>query len=170
MRTCISIVIRFAAFTAVALSLFGLGTAQQSFAQASSVKIPLDMLIFIPCANGGNGETVQLLGTLNIVTTSTLDANGCAHVKIHIQPQQLSGIGSVTGNKYQGSGATQTTIIDRSSCNEGCIIEENIKNSFRIIGQGPGNNLRLTETARLRINLCTNEITLINSSSSVECI
>jgi len=170
MRTYIRSANRFAAFAAIALFLFGFGTVQQSVAQATSVKVPITMLVFIPCADGGNGELVEMSGTLNIVTATNIDANGCAHVKVHFQPQQLTGTGSVTGKKYQGTGVTQATTFDKTVCGEGCIIEENFNNNFRMIGQGPGNNYMVHENTRVRINICTNEVTIISSNSSIECL
>ena len=61
---------------------------------SSNLKIDINLSVFIPCANPGAGETALLSGPLHILTTSTISDNFIS-VKIHFQPQGISGIGDV---------------------------------------------------------------------------
>lgn len=123
-------------------------------AQASTitdnVKVPLSGFgVFVPCANDGAGEVVTLSGTLHLLVHVTIDAHGGVHVKSHAQPQGVSGIGELTGAKYQGTGVTQDhTNIGAA----GLPYTFTFVNNFRIIGQGPGNNSTVHENVHVTIN------------------
>jgi hypothetical protein len=69
-----------------------------------NVKIDFFFTPFVPCADGGAGELVELSGPLHMLFHVTEDANGGIHVKSHVQPQGISGVGMSTGTKYQGTG------------------------------------------------------------------
>src|SRR5712692_1611363 len=73
----------------------------------ASVKIPISVTVFVPCANGGAGELVDLSGSLNDVFHVTVDDSGGVHVTTHDNAQGVSGTGETTGAKYQGTGVTQ---------------------------------------------------------------
>lgn len=68
--------------------------------------IDLNLVQFVPCANGGIGELVDLNGSLHILITFTINGNTISG-KTHLQPQGISGVGLDTGDKYQGTGVTQ---------------------------------------------------------------
>jgi hypothetical protein len=111
-----------------------------------SVKLPADITVDIPCANGGAGELVTLSGNLHALFHVTEDGKGGLHVKSHVQPQGLTGLGGTTGAKYQATGVTQD--------------QQNVKvgqtytyvNNFRIIGQGPGNNFLVHQNVHVTVN------------------
>jgi hypothetical protein len=105
----------------------------------TNVIVPIDIATFIPCANGGNGEVVTLTGTLHLMYNVTTDNRGGVHVKSHFQPQHVSGVGQITGALYQGTGATQEMYTTKVGFTHTAV------NVFRVIGQGPGNNYRVTE-------------------------
>ncbi len=114
----------------------------------SSEKIPIELTVFVPCANGGAGEDVQLSGFLHVVSSFTINGN-IVRGKTHFQPQGISGTGLSTGDKYQATGVTQ------DEC-KGSLVngqyEESFINNFRIIGPGPGNNYVLHENFHITIN------------------
>ena len=114
----------------------------------SNMRIPIQLSQFVPCANGGNGEIVNLSGELHVVSTFTLNANN-VHVSMHFQPQGVTGTGSVTGEKYQATGVTRN---DFNASNVDFPIETTFVNNFRIIGQGPGNNFLVHEVIHLTVN------------------
>lgn len=138
-------------------------------AQTTSTKIPFSFSVFVPCANGGEGEVVSLSGTLHFLNHISVDANGCVTMKSHAQPQQLTGTGSVTGALYQGTGVTQSTTKEKTNCGDGCTVEVNFNNNFKIIGQGPGNNFMVHMNSRVIYNYCTEETTVVTENSSTEC-
>lgn len=71
-----------------------------------SEKFDVSIPVFIPCANNGNGETVTLNGTLHETFHLTVNKNKF-QIKIIDNPQGISGVGDVTGDKYQATGETE---------------------------------------------------------------
>jgi len=114
----------------------------------ASSKFDIVLSINIPCANGGNGEDVTLTGTLHDLYHITINGNNF-NVKQHDNPQGITGIGTVTGAKYQGTGETQQQ-FGGSFVNGH--YEGTLTNNFRMIGQGPGNNFLVHETFHVTIN------------------
>ncbi|HXL58456.1 MAG TPA: hypothetical protein VN958_19470 [Chitinophagaceae bacterium] len=128
----------------------------------SNEKVLTDILVNIPCANGGAGEDVELSGYLHATNKVTVNGNR-VHVKYHYQPQGITGVGSVTGDKYQATGVTQDEY-------GGSLVngqyEETYINNFRIIGQGNGNNYLVHVTFHGTINANGVVTTVIENATS----
>jgi hypothetical protein len=122
---------------------------------------PIDLTVFVPCANGGLGEDVELSGTLHDLIHVTVNDN-IVHVKTHDQPQSVSGTGLVTGDTYQGTGVTQ----DEFTASFGQ--EETFINNFRIIGQGNGNNFLVHENFHVTVN-ANGTVTASHDNFSIDC-
>jgi hypothetical protein len=126
-------------------------------------RIPLNLSVLVPCANGGAGEVVDLSGNLHVLLHVTLQDDGRFVFKEHFQPQGISGIGEVTGDKYQATGVTQDiTVQGRVGVTTTAI------NNFRIIGQGPGNNLLVHVTFHVTVN-ANGTATAVVNNVRVEC-
>lgn len=121
----------------------------------SNDKVPIELLAFIPCANGGTGEYVQLSGCIHVVISMTINGNNLRG-KVHYQPQGIKGVGEVTGDKYQGTGVTQEEF--KGSFVKGYEITS--VNNFRIIGQGSGNNFLVHTVFHITVN-ANGQITVI---------
>ena len=124
--------------------------------------VPINLVQFVPCADGGSGEVINLTGTLHVVISVTTNDNGITLVS-HVNPQGLSGEGLTTGDSYQGVGVTRTTLHIDSATTITDI------NNFRMIGQGPGNNLQIHSVNHITINpdgTTTSNVFI----SSVECL
>ena len=107
----------------------------------------LDQVVFIPCANGGSGEVVEITGRLHVVVHATLSSDGNLLFKEHFQPQGAGGIGSVTGDVYHATGVTQ------DHTHHGHVGQTfTLVNNFRIIGQKTGNNALVHEVAHFTVN------------------
>ncbi len=147
------------------LSLPILASAQ-AITNTTNRSIPTDILAFVPCANGGAGEFVQISGPFHTLFHTTISNSNNITLKSHFQPQGVSGVGQTTGDKYQGTGVTQTITtfddVDRFP------FETNMVNNFRIIGQGPGNNFLVHETFHVTIN-ADGETTAFIDSFSFAC-
>jgi hypothetical protein len=112
----------------------------------TNVKYPVVWTEWVPCAMGGAGESIVLYGVMHEVYHTTLDGNGGFHAKMHTQPQRLSGTGLTSGDKYQGTGVTQDSF-------NGKVGETyTFVNNYRMIGQGPGNNLLIHVTSHYTVN------------------
>src|SRR4051812_15309757 len=122
------------------------------------------LVVFVPCANGGAGEVVDLQGPLHVLISFTINGN---HVSgdSHFQPQGISGTGESTGDKYQATGVTQDHFSGSLVNGQ---FNETFVNNFRIIGQGPGNNFLVHENFHLTIN-ANGEVTTFHDNFSVEC-
>jgi len=130
----------------------------------TNVSIPVSIPVFIPCAAGGAGETVTLSGDLHILTSITINSN-TLHLTQHFQPQGITGVGSVTGDKYQGTGVTRADLNVN-----GVIFPFNTTtvNNFRIIGQGPGNNFLVHVNVHTTVN-ANGDVTATVDNFSLEC-
>jgi hypothetical protein len=124
----------------------------------------IDLTIFVPCADGGVGETVDLSGPLHTLISFTINGNNVSG-KMHFQPQGISGTGETTGDKYQATGVTQESF--KNSLQNGQANDTFI-NNFRIIGQGPGNNFLVHETLHFTIN-ANGTTTVSHDNFSIDC-
>ena len=131
-----------AAVAAVALVTANLAQA----AVSSNVSVPLATSTFVPCANGGAGEVVNLAGSLHILATVTFDSAGGVHGTLFFNPQGVSGVGSVSGVAYRGTGETLSTF----SGNVGAVTT--LVNNFRIIGAGGAASLQVHEDVAVVVN------------------
>jgi hypothetical protein len=113
-----------------------------------NLSIPVSIQLFVPCAAGGAGELIEVSGPLHILFHETVNGNNF-HVKIHFQPQGLSGSGFTTGDKYQGTGVTQETFGGSFVNGQ---FTDTFVNNFRMIGQGPGNNFTVHQTFHVTFN------------------
>ena len=112
---------------------------------------------FIPCANGGAGESADGTIDLHTLVTATVNGNNVSG-KFHFQPQGGDLVGSVTGDKYRPTGVTQDHF--KGSLQNGQFTETFV-NNFRIIGQGSGNNFLVHEVFHITIN-ANGDVTVIH--------
>jgi hypothetical protein len=135
-----------------------LGAARGVRAQAKAVttaqSVPFDITVFIPCVP----ENVTLTGNLQIVNHTTVNADGTFHLVSHLNPQGLSGVGDVTGDKYQGSGVTQNEF------NITVGQQLTFLNIMRFVGQGPGNNFTLELQVHVTVNANGQTTTVVDNS------
>ena len=110
--------------------------------------MPIDLLVFVPCANGGAGELIEVSGPLHVLSQLTISNTGSVLVYDHFQPQGISGTGFVTGAKYQATGITQF----KSTFGGPFPITFTFVNNFYMIGQGPKSNFKVHETFHFTIN------------------
>src|SRR5437867_7764207 len=113
----------------------------------SDITIPIDLFVFVPCANGGAGELIEVSGPLHVLFHLTTSNTGRVSVYEHFQPQGVSGTGLVTGDKYQATGITEDKITLGPLPATFTFV-----NNFYMIGQGPRNNFKVHETFHFTIN------------------
>ena len=109
------------------------------------------------------GEFVDLEGTLHVLSHITITGNQVI-VKSHYQPQGISGTSS-SGVKYQATGVTQD--VSKGSLVNG-VFSYTYINNFRIIGQGPGNNLLIQSVLRFKVT-ADGEFIVLVEKSSIDC-
>lgn len=126
--------------------------------------VPFSLIAFVPCANGGAGELVEVSGTLHILTHTTISNSGNVHGKVHFQPQGAKGVGQTTGDTYNATGVTQ----EQFNINGPLPFTDTFINNFNIIGPGPDNNLSVHQTIHLTIN-ANGVVTAVVDNTSIEC-
>lgn len=140
------------------------GTVRARAAVVTNTSTPVNIPVFIPCAAGGAGETVTLTGNLHTLASVTIDSSGGIRMDLQFQPQGISGAGSVTGDKYQATGLTRMQVNSTSSGT----FETTFVNRFGIIGQGPGNNFTVHETAHITV-LADGTVTVFFDNFGADC-
>lgn len=132
---------------------------------SSQTTVSFSRRIWVPCANDGAGESVALLGRLEVHSQATEDQQGGVHLVTLVRPSGVIGIGFVSGQTYRGTGGT----LEVEGYNyDGYPATYNFVNNFRIIGQGPGNNLLMHMTLHQTVN-ADGEITSDVDFRSLEC-
>src|SRR5262245_45038245 len=64
--------------------------------------IPVSFPVFVPCANGGIGETVDFSGMIHVLVSATINGNNVSGT-MHTNFEGLAGIGETTGFTYVAS-------------------------------------------------------------------
>jgi hypothetical protein len=141
----------------------GLFASARTTAFTVSQSIPLVATTFVPCANGGAGELVDLTGRLHDLFHVTRHSDDRLTVKILDQPQGVSGVGESTGDRYRGTGVSQTTITNGRFGSTFTHID-----NFRIIGPGPGNNFTVHVNTHITVN-ANGTVTVEVDHVKVEC-
>ena len=136
----------------------------KAYTITSNVQVPFELTVFVPCANGGVGDSVTFIGPLHIVTHMTVNGNNFS-VKAHFQPQGIMGYGQTAGEKFQGTGVAQEHY--KGSFLNGEFTDTFI-NNFRLIGQGSGNNYLVHQTGHITYN-ANGVVTAVVDNFSVEC-
>jgi hypothetical protein len=130
----------------------------------SNVQVPITLVVFVPCANGGVGELIQVEGDLHVLFETTISSSGNLHSKFHFQPMGISGQGLTTGDKYQATGVTQGEFNSEGPFP----VTETSVNNFRMIGQGPGNNFLVHENTHITLN-ANGQVTVVADNFTIDC-
>ena len=157
-------VLAVAAVMALWLTLTGTTPVQ---AKATTVttnsNIPISLVVFVPCAQGGTGEIVKLSGDLHALFHVTIDNAGGFHFQSHFNPKGVSGLGLASGDKYRATGVTRFGFNAH-----GLPFEFTSINNFRIIGKGKGNNLLIHMVFHLTVN-ANGDVTASVSNVKFDC-
>ena len=139
--------------------------ALSAVTSSSQSTVPFRARLWISCANDGLGETVQLAGFVEIHSHTTEDGSGGMHMSTHVRPAGVVGVGELTGAVYRGTGGTFEA---EGWAAGGFPYVYSFGNNFRIIGQGPGNNLTVHLTVHQTIHE-NGELTAEVDLSNAEC-
>ncbi len=123
--------------------------------------MPVDFVLFVPCANGGAGENVHFTGTVHFGFGFTLDRNGISHVHGHFNNHGVTGVGETTGIRYQGTSVTQNVTKGDGSNNT-------LVTRGGFIGQGPGNDFVYRQVFHITVS-AIGVVTALVDKTTVEC-
>jgi len=151
---------------AVIAAFLVFSTTASAFAAATTItsnsKFDVDIFVFVPCANGGAGEFVELSGSLHDLFHVTDTGKGKFILHFHDNPQGVVGTGLNTGDKYQGTGVTRGTLVLAAG------VTQTFVNNFKIIGQGTDNNFLVHENFHITVNP-DGTVTALHDNFSIEC-
>ena len=71
--------------------------------RTSTVAVPYDRTVYVPCANGGAGEYVQLTGSTNFLYTISWTDHGFTY-GYHENSYGIKGLGLTSGEQFVASG------------------------------------------------------------------
>jgi hypothetical protein len=131
---------------------------------AVSTSFPFTGTVFVPCAAGGAGETVALSGELHSVVSTVINGDR-VHLMEVDNPQDITGVGLTTGDRYQGAGVTR---FDANFTVALFPIAFTYVDAFHIIGTGPNNNFVVHVTEHVTIN-GDNTVVVMFDNVSVTC-
>src|SRR2546427_382880 len=114
-----------------------------AYAATTSTVMPFPTpTITNPC----NGEDVNVSGNVHVTIGVTIDGNGGSHLRIHINNQDVSGIGVDTGSRYQ----IPTT--SASSAYFGSATTMTLTVNPRVVAQGSTPNFNMRELIHVTVN------------------
>jgi hypothetical protein len=119
-----------------ALTMFGPALA---FGATTNIVVPFPSPTVNPC----NFEQVNVSGNIHIVAGVSTDGSGGQHFRSHINNQGVSGIGAVTGTKYQipttsntsaylGSATTMTLTLNGRFVAQGSTPNFSVRQAFHL--------------------------------------
>lgn len=72
--------------------------------------VPFETTVYVPCANGGAGEYVELSGFINFIYQIQWNNNGFT-MTYHDNVKEMTGIGVSSGEKFVAAGGTNGTVM-----------------------------------------------------------
>jgi hypothetical protein len=123
-------------FLAVGL-LVGVVTTATSAQALLNIDVPITTTVFVPCANNGQGDTIQISGTLHTVLLITQE-NGVLTLHETLNGQGITGASTTTGAKYH-TGIAETNTFHGNIGATQFTTTEPINLIF--VGQGTASNL-----------------------------
>ncbi|MET8834191.1 hypothetical protein ABZV78_09770 [Micromonospora sp. NPDC004540] len=129
------------------------------------LRVPMDLSVLLPCANGGLGEVVDFDGTISEVYHVTVDETGGFHVHAVETQSNVHGIGATTGDRYV---STRVNLFVYNQGSGSLPITSTQQLVFRIVGPGPGNDASIRITNHTTVN-ADGTVTVAFDTFTAEC-
>jgi hypothetical protein len=100
--------------------------------------------LFNPCLNHGQGDVINLSGNEHFL----FDFSDGVHQKFQTNYQGITGVSQTKGQKYQGTGVTETTFASKV----GATFTVTAAGSSVLVGQGTSTNLIVHQNTHVTIN------------------
>lgn len=145
---------------AAAFALTATGAAAEAQVSFTSFTAPLTTTFPNPCA----GEDVAVTGMFHVLLQSVTTPGGTRHVVTMSNFSNVAGVGSVSGDRYHAPSTGHAVF-------NGEIDTVNVTaatHSFRLLGQGPDNNVSLHGVLHITWNR-NGELAIQFERVSVEC-
>jgi hypothetical protein len=126
-------------------------------------RVPIVPSLWNPCAE----EQVRLEGNIQFVSHTTIDANGGIHSQVQVTPQNVAGVGLLTGAEYRFSGAVTDSANFRwqpgDSAETFTLVDQH-----RFIALGVSENTVMQETFHVTIN-ANGDLTVLREDTKLIC-
>jgi hypothetical protein len=120
---------------------------------------------FVPCANGGAGETVSVTGTERMIGTAVFLPSGALLTgRLHVIFTTFSGVGLTTGTPYHLSFIEQSSFIFGPTNDLSTTIMR-----WKLVGEGPAGDLTVRQHLQFSFDLATHEIVVHSDQSTFDC-
>lgn len=140
------------ALTLAAAATLILVAAAPAAAATQTFRTQDNFSVFVPCANGGSGESVDGIVKIHAVFGITDDGAGGSHFHAQFKLQGV-GIGSVTGDSYQlHADIPEFLFADRLNDNAGGSMNAALNFSVNAIGMGDAPNYSLNVSIQVTYN------------------
>jgi hypothetical protein len=139
-------------------------SARALAAVTTNISVPIDQIVFNPCADNRSGENISLSGPLHVLTSVTLTKDS-VHLDTHFQPQDVTGVGSVTGTTYRATGVTRENTTFHGA---GFPFIDTFVNNFRMIGRSSASNFMVHVVFHITVN-ANGVTTAVPEHVSVDC-
>ena len=154
---------RISAALIAALFVVFAASGPPAFGQASTTTnetIPFTNTVLNPCT----ADQVTFQGNMHVTNTFTTDASGGTHLKMHVNYQNVSGMGTPSGLSYNVRTTTNATEND----NDGQQSEMTIITTIKLISQGSAPNYFLHLVFHVTVN-GNGQTTSTVTESRMEC-
>jgi hypothetical protein len=138
------------------------GSTSAQAAPTTILRVPLDISYFLPCANNGAGEIVNVSGTFMMVFHTSSDPNLGTHTTLVEVQQHVAGFGETTGDRYV------STFVNFFNFNDTGALTSTQQVVFRITGPGPGNDALIRIVNHSTVNP-DGTITVAFDTITIEC-
>jgi len=149
----------------IACLFVGAATATTGSAQSTTVTTNEMVAITGSITNPCNGDTVAFQGDINVTNHMTTDANGGTHLRTHLNYQNVTGVGDLSGLNYTVRTTTNETVNDK----DGPQFEATIISTVKLITQGPEQNYFLRVVFHITVNANGVTTTTVDQTR-IECL
>jgi len=157
LRACFSLIL----VAVLVLVVPALG--QANVTRSNDIKVPLHSTQWIPCANSGLGELMQLDGYIHILSTQVVNDNHASWL-FHVTAQSGQALGQTTGIVYRVTGSPLLEAEHYAA--------DGYPDVYRLVWfrRITGDNLVfvITELSHITIN-ADGTTTVVRGQSTVEC-
>lgn len=124
--------------------------------------VPFETNVYVPCANGGAGEYVELSGFINFIYQIQWNDRGFTMI-YHDNVHQLTGVGVSSGETFIASGGTNGTVMGSWVSNQWV---GTTTSKVKVVG--PNTNFTVTYKDRITITR-DGTVTVENVNITVSC-
>ncbi len=150
------------------------GPAQQAATAAASpngmthTDAPFTTSFWVPCANGGAGEIVDVSGTMSVDQQLLESKDGCQKFNFHFALKQATGTGESTGATYTVQYRENAQQFIKWICSDACPSTIMTTLNFGLRGKGSAENYTIHENVRIMIN-CDWSTTVLVDNANTTC-